>query len=68
MLLQSLRAVRAQAEAIVATVDALLAELEAAAAQPGGGPCDHAPERRTPAGRMGSPGAWVCECGVEGGG
>lgn len=62
-------AIRASAVAITAQCDALLAALSAAApTPPSDGPCQHQPERRTPAARMGAPGAWTCECGAEGGG
>ena len=69
MLAAQLTAIRAGAAAIAAQCDALLDALAPPALAPGvEGPCAHSPERRTPAARMGAPGAWTCACGEEGDG
>ena len=69
MMHAQLMAIRAQAVATVATVDAILRVLDdepaARAVAPG---CIHPTEQRIPAGRMGAPNAWTCGvCGEEGG-
>ena len=64
-----LMAIRAQAVATVATVDAILRALDDAPAIPAAAPgCVHPTEQRLSAGRMGAPNAWTCGvCGEEGG-
>lgn len=62
-----LLAARAAALTLVAQIDACLvamSALERCAAGPSA--CEHPPERRTEAPRMGAPGAWVCACGEQG--
>lgn len=55
-----LKALRAQATALVAQLDARLAETaEPAYETTDAGGCRH--ERRIPAGRMGAPDAWICK-------
>jgi len=67
MLREQLLAVRAQAAATVATVDAILAGL-VEPPESGGGPCRHPEGSRIEAPRMGAPGGWKCGvCGHEGG-
>ena len=56
---------RDQAQGMAATLDAVLLALDNGHAGVQG-PCEHPPEQRIPAARMGRPQAWVCRCGVEG--
>lgn len=64
LLEQQLLTMRANAQAIVATAEAVLSALRP---PPGStGPCQHPPETRTPVARMGAPEAWRCACGAEG--
>ena len=67
LLRSQLLAIRQNAQAILAMADAVLAVVETpvAAAAVSSGPCQHPPERRLSAPRMGAPEAWVCMCGVE---
>ena len=66
LLHSQLLAIRQNAQAILAMADAVLAVVEPPVAVPvSSGPCQHPPERRLAAPRMGAPEAWVCMCGVE---
>ena len=61
-----IEAARDQARATAATLDAVLLALgNGHAGAPGA--CEHPPESRIPAARMGRPDAWICHCGMEGG-
>ena len=68
MLREQVLAIRAGAAAQVAMADAILRALDAPAqAQPTGAAlCEHPPEARMAAARMGAPDAWRCACGQEG--
>lgn len=67
MLTAQIAAIRASAAAIAAQCDALLAALPAPMTGARDAGCQHPPERRTSAARMGAPDAWRCDCGAEGG-
>ena len=65
MLREQVLAIRAGAAAQVAMADAIRAAMNGSAGQPPG-ECQHPPEKRQKAARMGVPDAWVCACGAQG--